>query len=138
MEVAPCVKMILQLFAESCDELVRHHGKEGAKRYLNATREGLVLQKGIAGQLWIDDEERKNRLKMLGSYYVGRTEEDEAELRREFETLSSLMQDEDGIEWCDAERLSSVEGMSSDFCCGIYFSNDAIIDSLGIPYDIGR
>ena len=128
MEVAPCVKMMVQLFAGSCDDFVRHHGEEGAKRYLTATREGLVLQKGIAGQLWTD-EEREDRLKVLGSYYVGRTERDEAELRREFEILSSLMHDDDGIEWCGTERLSLVEGMSSDFCCGIYFPHDAIIDS---------
>ena len=129
MEVAPCVKMMVQLFAGSCDDFVRHHGKEGAKQYLDATREGLVLQKGIAGQLWDTDEERGNQLKELGSYYVGSSERDEIELKREFEILSSLMNDDDGIEWCDADRLSSVEGMSSDFCCGIYFPQDAIIDS---------
>jgi NADPH-dependent 2,4-dienoyl-CoA reductase/sulfur reductase-like enzyme len=74
MKVAPCVKMMVQLFAGSCDDFVRHHGKEGAKQYLNATREGLVIQKGIAGQLWDTDEERGNQLKELGSYYVGSTE----------------------------------------------------------------
>jgi glycine/D-amino acid oxidase-like deaminating enzyme len=129
MEVAPCVKMMVQLFAGSCDDFVRHHGKEGAKRYLDATREGLNIQKGIAGRLWETDEERGKRLKELGSYYVGSTERDAIELKREFEILSSLMDDDDGIEWCDADRLSKVEGMSSDFCCGIYFPRDAIIDS---------
>ena len=129
MEVAPCVKMMVQLFAGSCDDFVRHHGKEGAKRYLDATREGLVLQKGIAKKVWIDEQERGERIKELGSYYVGSTERDEIELKREFEILSSLMTEEDAIEWCDANRLSSVEGMSSDFTCGIYFPKDAVIDS---------
>ena len=135
MEVAPCVKMMVQLFAGSCDEFMRHHGHQGAKQYLDATREGLVLQKGIAGQLWgtttTDDEESCNNkhLKKLGSYYVGSTEQDEIELRREYDILSSLMDGNDSIEWCDVNRLSSVEGMSTDFCCGIYFPNDAVIDS---------
>mmetsp|Transcript_7898 Transcript_7898/g.19401 ORF Transcript_7898/g.19401 Transcript_7898/m.19401 type:complete len:465 (-) Transcript_7898:1083-2477(-) len=129
MEVAPCVKMMVQLFAGSCDDFIRHHGSEGAKRYLDATREGLVLQKGIARKLWNADNRRGERLKELGSYYVGSTERDEIELKREFEILRSLMNDDDGIEWCDADRLSSVEGMSSDFCCGIYFPQDAVIDS---------
>jgi len=67
--------------------------------------------------------------KELGSYYVGSTEQDENDLEREFEILSALMNDGDGIQWCDGDRLSSVEGMSSDFRCGIYFPKDAIIDS---------
>lgn len=129
MEVAPCVKMMVQLFAGKYDDFVRHHGKEGAKRYLNATREGLVLQKRISGKIWDTDEERGKRLKELGSYYVGSTERDEIELKREFEILSSIMNDDDGIEWCDADRLSLVEGISSDFRSGIYFPRDAIIDS---------
>ncbi len=129
MDVAPCVKMMVQLFAGSCDDFVRHHGKEGAKRYLDATREGLVLQKGIAKIIWDEVSERGERLKELGSYYLGITERDEVELKREFDILSSLMKNDDGIEWCDADRLSSVEGMSSDFCCGIYFPRDAVIDS---------
>ena len=135
MEVAPCVKMMVQLFAGSCDEFMRHHGHQGAKQYLDATREGLVIQKGIAGQLWgtttTDDEEScsNKHLKKLGSYYVGSTEQDEIELRREYDILSSLMDGNDSIEWCDVNRLSSVEGMSTDFCCGIYFPNDAVIDS---------
>eukprot|EP00536_Pseudo-nitzschia_multiseries_P004040 jgi/Psemu1/253199/estExt_Genewise1Plus.C_650060 len=129
MKVAPCVKMMVQLFAGSCDDFVRHHGKEGAKRYLDATREGLVLQKGIAKKLWSAETDCGKHLKELGSYYVGSTKRDEIELKREFEILSSLMEDDDAIEWCDVNRLSSVEGMSKDFQCGIYFPKDAVIDS---------
>ncbi|VEU41975.1 unnamed protein product [Pseudo-nitzschia multistriata] len=129
MGVAPCVKMMVQLFAGSCDDFVRHHGREGARRYLDATREGLVLQKDIAGRLWVAEKDFKKNVKELGSYYVGSTERDEIELQREFEILSSLMDNDDGIEWCDGDRLSSVEGMSEDFRCGIYFPKDAVIDS---------
>jgi len=129
MEVAPCVKMMVQLFAGSCDDFVRHHGREGAKRYLDATREGLILQKRIAGKLWSTEKDYRTHLKELGSYYVGSNERDEIELKREFEILSLLMEDDDGIEWCDANRLSSVEGMSKDFHSGIYFPRDAVIDS---------
>lgn len=129
MEVASCIKMMIQLFAGSCDDFVRHHGHEGARKYLDATREGLAIQKEIAGRIWSSKEEYRKHLKELGSYYVGSTEQDEIEMKREFEILSSLMQSDDGIEWCDAARLSSVEGISLDFRFGIYFPKDAIIDS---------
>ena len=121
MEVAPCVKMMVQLFAGSFNDFVRHHGKEGAKQNLNATWKGLVLQKGIAEKVWVAEQKKGEQIEELGS-------RDEKELKREFKILSSLMNEDNGIEWCDAYRLSLVEGMSSDFCYGIYFPRDAIID----------
>ena len=126
MPSAPCVKMMVQVFAASCDDFARHHGEEGATRYLNATREGLVLQKGIAKKIWKDEAD--NHMKQLGSYYLA-YQEDEGQLKREFEFLQRLGCDQDGIEWCDKERLNSVAGISSKFYCGIYFPKEAAIDS---------
>ena len=140
-EIAPCIKMMVQLFAGSCQDFIRHHSTEGAKRYLTATRLGLQYQKQLAREIlpWkkgtTDDvqEKRKEyakRYQELGSYYVGRTERDALELHQEFDILTSLgLAQQQEIEWCDAQRLATVPGLSSDFTCGIYFPKDAIIDS---------
>mmetsp|Transcript_13570 Transcript_13570/g.15220 ORF Transcript_13570/g.15220 Transcript_13570/m.15220 type:complete len:323 (+) Transcript_13570:106-1074(+) len=151
-EIAPCIKMMVQLFAGSCHDFIQHHGTQGATRYLTATRLGLQYQKHIATQVlqWKngngngdgndndngEEKEKKKevvveqRYQELGSYYVGRTTRDQQELKQEFEILSSFgLAKEKEIEWCDAQRLATVSGLSSDFTCGIYFPKDAIIDS---------
>ncbi|CAB9505260.1 expressed unknown protein [Seminavis robusta] len=124
--VAPCVKMMVQIFAGSCQDMMRNHGKEGATRYLTATREGLVLQKTLAKEIWKDTHSL--HMKELGSYYLG-YEQDTEELRREFKTLLELGCGQDDMEWCDKERLQTVEGISSNFHCGIFFPKEAVIDS---------
>ncbi|KAL3904477.1 MAG: hypothetical protein SGILL_010053 [Bacillariaceae sp.] len=125
MHSLPCVKMMVQLFAGSIDEFCRHHGKEGVSRYLRATREGLRLQKAIAREIWKEDEVGEH-LKELGSYYVAGGARDKVELKREFHLLDS---NAINMEWCDKERLQQVPGLSQNYTGGIYFPDDAIIDS---------
>ncbi|KAG7337489.1 FAD dependent oxidoreductase [Nitzschia inconspicua] len=127
MKVAPCIKMMVQIYAGSSKDMIRHHGQEGAKRYLQATKQGLEIQKTIAKEIWSDPDDLQDNLKELGSYYLG-YESDQQELKQEFETLRNLGCDD--IEWCDVERLKDVTGLqSTGFTCGIYFPKDAIIDS---------
>jgi len=132
--VAPCVKMMVQLYAASSAEFIHHHGTDGARRYLRAAKQGLELQKEIAQRIWQDPErtsgeqQPQQHIRQLGSYYVA-YQEDEEELRKEFETLQSLGCCED-IEWCDRQRLAAVQGLSQcNFYCGIFFPRDAVIDS---------
>lgn len=134
--VAPCVKMMVQVFAGNTQEFVAHHGHEGARRYLMAAEQGLQLQKNIAQEIWGAKDGGKGsssqieeHMKELGSYYVT-DKSREKELKEEYEQLKSLGGKccED-LEWCDKDRIMAVEGMSSDFDCGIYFPKDAIIDS---------
>lgn len=124
--VAPCVKMMVQIFASSCDEFIKHHEKEGARRYLDATRQGLNLQKGIAREIW--KSQVTSYLKELGSYYLG-YKQDEKALKREYELLVELGCDQDSIEWCEKDRLAKVDGMSPKFHCGIFFPKESVIDS---------
>merc|ERR1719157_300208 len=113
--------MMVQLFAGSCQDFIRHHGTEGATRYLTATRLGLQYQKQLAREIlpWkkgptddVQDETRRDytkRYQELGSYYVGRTERDALELHQEFDILTSLgLAQQQEIEWCDAQRLATV------------------------------
>jgi glycine/D-amino acid oxidase-like deaminating enzyme len=124
---APCVKMMVQLFAGSCHDFMHHHGEKGAQRYLQAARTGLDLQKQIAQIIWNEDEKNSNQhIRQLGSYYVAYRDDEEV-LRKEYEILQELGCDD--IEWCDRERLASVPGASNKFFCGIFFPQDAVIDS---------
>jgi glycine/D-amino acid oxidase-like deaminating enzyme len=130
MAEAPAIKMMVQLFASSSDEFIHHHGKEGAKRYLRLTAEGLELQKEIARQV-IDQQQQDQPssealIRELGSYYVA-YEKDKEELRKEYESLKALGCDD--IEWMEKEQLLAVAGCSNDFDCAILFPKDAVIDS---------
>jgi glycine/D-amino acid oxidase-like deaminating enzyme len=125
MKEAGCVKMMVQVYAGSSADMIKHHGPQGASQYLQATRRGLELQKKIAKEIWKDDY--TTHMRELGSYYVGYAA-DREELRKEYDTLKQLGCDD--IEWCDKERLKEVVGLcQTDFECGIYFPKDAIIDS---------
>ena len=123
MEVAPAIKMMVQIFASKSQAFLAHHGRQGARRYLKLTQQGIELQKVLAKQVL---ERPHEQLVEKGSYYVGYPP-DVDELREEFETLQSLGCD--SIEWCDKERLLGVPGMGPNFECAIYFPNDAVIDS---------
>jgi 2-polyprenyl-6-methoxyphenol hydroxylase-like FAD-dependent oxidoreductase len=46
MELAGTIKMMVQVFASSCDHFIAHHGEKGARKYLSLTAEGLRI-KGI-------------------------------------------------------------------------------------------
>jgi glycine/D-amino acid oxidase-like deaminating enzyme len=124
MEAAPTVKMMVQVFASSSQEFISHHGTEGARRYLAATREGLNIQKELAKGVAL--ESPSDQLKELGSFYIGYAD-DEEELQNEFELLQSLGCND--IEWYDEKMLGGVDGCSPDFHCAIFFPSDGVIDS---------
>ena len=126
--VAPRVKMMVQVFAGSTQEFERHHGSCGAKKYLSATRQGISLQKDIAkSEIWNKNQSQwQIHLRELGSYYVA-YEHEEKELHSEYQSLKSLGCHD--VEWIDKDGLQTVEGMSQDFHCAIHFPSDAIIDS---------
>jgi glycine/D-amino acid oxidase-like deaminating enzyme len=124
MQVAPTIKMMVQVFASGTKDFIAHHGEEGARRYLSITAEGLKLQKELAKSVAL--ESPSEQLRELGSYYVAYKEQCE-ELQSEFETLKSLGCHD--IEWYDKGMLAEVPGSSPDFHCAIFFPNDAVIDS---------
>jgi glycine/D-amino acid oxidase-like deaminating enzyme len=145
--VAPTIKMMSQLFAGSSEDFARHHGGgasdlDSCRRYLNASKEGLVLQKHIAKEVLqlvtdsttakIDDKAKKCssssqeesdeeaddasppivRMRELGSYYVGFPKDRNA-LRHEFELLLSLGKDVcPGMEWIENLQEAHIPGIS--------------------------
>jgi len=122
--VAPRVKMMVQVFAIDSLAFMKHHGIDGARRYMSATKEGLTIQKSLAKSL----DNTGDLIKELGSFYVG-YQEDEEELRQEFELLTSLGSCCADLQWYDQEKLRGVEGCPANFHCAIFFPADAIIDS---------
>lgn len=124
MDSAPTIKMMVQAYAASSASFIAHHGREGARRYLSLTAQGLRQQKRLAKEFLPDPDDQ---LRELGSFYVAYAE-DEPALREEFETLQSLGCCPD-IVWYDKAMLQLVDGCSPDFHCAIFFPQDAIIDS---------
>ena len=132
---------MVQVYASSSEEFVRHHGTVGAQRYLRATAEGMKWQKRIAQEI-VSNSNPDNLvlLRELGSYYVA-YEADQDALRHEYELLQQLLSpssleggDDSLVEWCDRERLPTVPGMNRQFHCAIYFPHDAVIDSQLYTY----
>jgi len=82
--------------------------------------------KGLAqlGQMTIPDDYRK-----LGSVFVGGAD-DRKELRKEYETLKELgIVDEYKLKWLNEDEIEKQHGVAAGFVAGIYFPDDAIVDS---------
>jgi glycine/D-amino acid oxidase-like deaminating enzyme len=123
MPAASTIKMMVRLFASSCDDFISHHGEEGAKRYLKLTSQGLNIEKSLARACLPNHDEN---IRYTGSLYFA-FEQDEPALFREYQTLQSLGLDD--IEWWTKDKISLCPGASQEFHCAIYFPDDAIINS---------
>ena len=64
MPTAPAIKMMVRLFAAGCQEFITHHGMDGARRYVSATREGIAMQKALAAKVL---PQPKTMLRELGT-----------------------------------------------------------------------
>jgi glycine/D-amino acid oxidase-like deaminating enzyme len=119
------IKMMTQIYTCDSGEFVKHHGVDGARRYMHATKVGLALQKKLA----MDVCNGKEILSEMGSYYVC-ADSQRDELKAEYDFLCSL-----GEECCNdlvfIENIMdhNVPGASPDYPCAIYFPSDAVIDS---------
>lgn len=119
------IKMMTQIYTCDSGEFVKHHGVDGARRYMQASKVGLALQKKLA----MDICNGKEILSEMGSYYVC-TDSRRDELKAEYDFLCSL-----GEGCCNdlvfIENIMdhNVPGASPDYPCAIYFPSDAVIDS---------
>lgn len=123
MPSASTIKMIVRLFASSTSDFIDHHGIEGAKKYIKISSSGLNTEKEIASKILPNAAEE---LRSFGSLYLA-YEKDEADFRKEFETLKEIGCDD--IEWWSKDKLLETPGCSDTFHCGIFFPKDAIINS---------
>lgn len=124
---AGTIKMMVNLFPSDTASFCRHHGEEGARRYLTLAHEGIIIQKRLAGDVLSNPLED---IRSLGSLYVCEEKDIDA-LRLEFEELQRL--DCPGIEWWGQEQIyASAGGAHAGFSAGIYFPNDGIINSAQV------
>jgi L-2-hydroxyglutarate oxidase LhgO len=76
------------------------------------------------GQMKLPDDYRK-----LGSVFVGGAD-DRKELRKEYQALKDLgIVDKYNLEWWDEDKVEKQHGVAAGFVAGIYFPDDAIVDS---------
>ena len=124
------IKMMTQVFACDSSEFVKHHGMDGARQYMQATKAGIQFQKDIAKLLEQGTGSDNGILSELGSYYVCPPHQKE-ELKAEYEFFRSLGSCCEDVEFVDGETrtMQDVPGASPDFPYAIHFPKDAVIDS---------
>lgn len=120
------IKMMTQIYTCDSGEFVKHHGIDGARRFLQATKAGLALQKSLA----IDYCGGNEILSGMGSYYVCTANQRE-ELKAEYDFLRSLGECCEDLVFIEnmMEHEDGVPGACADYPCAIYFPSDAVIDS---------
>ena len=116
------IKMMVNLYPSSSIDFCHHHGKDGARRYLQLAAEGINIEKMLSKQVTNEEIFRS-----YGSLYVAEYS-DIPLLRQEYELLVEL--NCPGIEWWDETQVHQYAGgESARFGAGIYFPNDGVINS---------
>ena len=118
-----CVKMAIRLYACSTRDYIRQHGRQGARAYLQMAARGIEYIKKLAPAVLPDPT---RQLRTLGSLYVSDADGVEG-LEEEFRLLRELGCDD--CELWDKSRVEQEHGSAAGFVRGIYFPNDAVLDS---------
>ena len=118
------IKMIVTLPPyEMLDGFADLFGWDGVKTYLDLAESGLQQQLDLANQYLPDP---KQQIKQDGSLMV--CEPDRADrLKQEYEFLQKL---ECPCEWWEEERVVDAHGSAAGYIAGIWFPQDARIDSV--------
>lgn len=104
------------------DGFADHHGWDGVKTYLELAARGRDIQCRLATQVL---PEPAGQLKQLGSLMV--CEDDRVgRLRSEYDELQRLGC---SCEWWEKDRVLAAHGEAAKFVAGIWFAEDARIDS---------
>ncbi|KAM3568638.1 hypothetical protein VYU27_009240 [Nannochloropsis oceanica] len=149
------VKMIVTVYPSSSSSFIAHHGERGARTYLRFASQGVEMQKTLAKRLCMaGDREGEGTggyggLVEKGSMYVCSKGEEDA-FWEEFQLLRRLMlpegQREEGrdeareepssspIRWCEEEEVVAMHGSQAGFTRGIFFPQDAVIDSTSYTH----
>ena len=118
------IKMIVTLPPyEMLDGIADLFGWDGVKTYLELAQHGLKLELDLARKFLPNPDQQ---VKQNGSLMVCEADRSER-LRQEFNFLQSL-----GCpcEWWDEERVIAAHGASAGYVAGIWFPQDARIDSV--------
>ena len=118
------IKMIVTLPPyEMLDGFADLFGWDGVKTYLELAQHGLQLQLGLANQILPDPVQQ---VKKSGSLMVCEAERT-SRLKQEYEFLQKL---DCPCEWWDTERVVHAQGAAAGYVAGIWFPQDARIDSV--------
>ena len=118
------IKMIVTLPPyEMLDGFADLFGWDGVKTYLDLAQHGLKLELDLARKLLPNPDQQ---VKQNGSLMVCETDRSDR-LQQEFDFLQNL-----GCpcEWWDEERVIEAHGSSAGYVAGIWFPQDARIDSV--------
>lgn len=118
------IKMIVTLPPyEMLDGFADLFGWDGVKTYLDLAQHGLKLELDLARKLLPNPDQQ---VKQNGSLMVCEADRSER-LQQEFDFLQNL-----GCpcEWWDEERVIEAHGSSAGYVAGIWFPQDARIDSV--------
>jgi len=118
------IKMIVTLPPYlKLEDFAEHCGWDGVKTYLDLAIRGRDLQLELASRLL---PMPAAQVKQHGSLMVSGPEGVD-NLKNEFHLLQKLHCD---CEWWDQDRVVSAHGAAANFTAGIWFANDARIDSV--------
>lgn len=117
------IKQIMTSYYCSSKDFIRHHGEGGAAMYLACSSKGLQLQRELAMK-YLPNPDKQFR--SLGTVCLGTAAEEE-ELSEEYATLVRLGCP--GVEKWSSEQVKASYGAGDGFTCGLFFPNDAVIDS---------
>ena len=118
------IKMIVTLPPyEMLDGFADLFGWDGVKTYLDLAQQGLKLQVDLAKQFLPNAQEQ---IKQDGSLMVCEAERSDR-LKKEYEFLQKL---DCPCEWWDEERVVDAHGSAANYVAGIWFPQDARIDSV--------
>ena len=118
------IKMIVTMPPyEMLDGIADLFGWDGVKTYLELAQHGLELELDLASKLLPNPEQQ---VKQNGSLMVCEADRSER-LRQEFDFLQKL---DCTCEWWGEERVVAAHGSSAGYVAGIWFPQDARIDSV--------
>ena len=130
------IKMMMQIYASSTKDFIRHHGEDGAREYLKLAQLGIQYQKTLAKKVFSPAEYAQN-FQQLGSLWLGTTAEVVA-LREEYALLQRVGGEYVNVEWWDTAKLHAkpihptgpvTVPIPRQFTCAIFFPDDAVINS---------
>lgn len=119
------IKQITRLYATSSQDFIKHHGKDGARKYLTLSSLGMQYQKDLASTLLPSPQKQ---LRCNGALYLTFDTSSIPNLEEEFHTLKELGCS--NVQFLKGkDELLTIPGCPPLAVAGIFLPDDAIIDS---------
>ncbi len=119
-----CLKFSVQLYPSTTPNFIEHHGKGGARRYLELAALGIEIQKALAKSVC---DQPDKVLEEKGSLLLA-VQQDVDSLFEEYRLLQQLGVSD--MEWWDRDKVEALHGEDAKFVAVIHFPKDCRVDSL--------